>query len=135
MNTSEAIQVILKAVFSLAAIGYIGYQYMGSVSPNARADHTMEATALSMSARGNQASVHVKYEGKTIEMTGKVYKVTMAWRIPVVSVGLLWNNIDCHLSILDTQQAGRLQQGDAIRVKGVASVSGSTITLKRCTIV
>lgn len=135
MNTSEAIQAIFKAVFSLAAIGYIGYQYLGSVSPSAHADLNIEATALAVGARGNQASAHIKYEGKVIEMTGKVHSVTMTWRVPVVSVGVLWTNVDCHLSILSAQDAGRLRYGDPVRVKGVASTSGGDVTLKRCTII
>ena len=118
----------------LAVIGGIGYQYLGSISPGARADLALEATALALGARGNQASAHIKYEGKVIEMTGKVHKVTMAWRVPVVSVGVLWTNVDCNLSILSAQEAGRLRNGEAIRVKGVASLSGGAVTLNRCTL-
>ena len=122
---------LITFLFLLALGWYLwGYKFM----PLGRPSHSIEATQLRLELRTQQIAAHQKYDGKTIEVTGKVYQTSMSMGSPVVSVGVMFTNVDCFLSKSDASRAASLRAGDAIRVIGRARTRGSDATLSPCKI-
>ena len=94
---------------------------------------SIDAGALLMELRGNQAAAHLKYKGKVIDVTGQMRGVRMQGNTPVIIIGhMIAFNLECHLSPERTATAARLEYGVDMRVRGVARVSGSDVHLSPC---
>lgn len=121
----------------LAAAGIVGaiawQHYTKSLTLATPPAYSIDAGALLVELRGNQAAAHLKYQGKVIEVTGKMRGVRMQGNTPVLTIGhMIAFNLDCHLSPDKTANAARLEYGADMRVRGVARVSGSSVHLSPC---
>lgn len=96
----------------------------------ARADAVEFMTQVKM----NPTAAYAKYDGKIVELTGPAWRVGVSWGTPTVQVGVPIFNTNCALSKRDAERASRLQRAENVTVRGRASISGSSMTLKPCRI-
>lgn len=127
----------LKVVMLAVAIGVgalvVQRVYFKPFTFDAKPAYSIDAGALLVELGGNQAAAHLKYQGRVIEVTGKLRGVRMQGNTPVITIGyMIAFNVDCHLSPDKTANAARLQGGTDMRVRGVARVSGSSVHLSPC---
>ena len=123
------------ALLCLAGIAlsvFVRVAYFAPLTRDTRVSHTVEATKLRLELRTNQAAAHLKYDGKLIELNGKAHSVTMTGKAPVLSIGVMFTNVDCHLEQSMTEIASRIRIGLPVAVKGKAHTLGSDVFLKPC---
>lgn len=135
MDTPKNLLNPIQSLLTLSILGlvfwtFVGHKWMPLGSPS----YTIEATKLRNELRSNEIAGHKKYDGETIEVTGKVYQTSMSLGSPVVSVGVMFTNVDCLLSGSDASRAASVRYGDPIRVIGRARTSGSDVRLSPCKI-
>lgn len=109
-------------VFLLCAIAWFIWQrWSPSISPDTRAWMRYEATELAARFAANQH--------------GPVHVVLVSADRPVLSIGVLFRNVDCMLPRSAMADAGKLRHGDAVRVKGRVEATGRHVVLRQCVLV
>ena len=116
-----------------AGAAWVKHHYFKPITMSTPVAHSVEVGSFLMELRGNQAAAHQKYQGKVIEVAGKMRGVRMQGSTPVLSIGyMLIFNIECHLAADRTPYAARLEYGADMRVRGVVRLNGSDVHLDPC---
>lgn len=133
LKEPASLRIVALALAIGAGAIVVRNHYFKPVTLGTPPAYSVDAAALLSELGGNQAAAHLKYQGKVIEVAGKLRGVRMQGSTPVLTIGhLLFFNVDCHLSADKTTNAARLQSGTEMRVRGVARVSGSSVHLSPC---
>lgn len=126
---------VLRPVLSIGVLIAAAWFIWGDrFLPLGQPDLAIEATKLRTELRTAEIASHQRYGGKTLEVHGKVYQTSMGFSGPIVSVGVMFTNVDCVLAKSDASRAAALRAGDQIRVVGRANTVGSDVTLSPCKI-
>lgn len=132
-NQPATLKVVMLAVAIGAGAAVVKNHYFKPTTLATQPAYSIDAGALLVELGGNQAAAHLKYQGKLIEVTGKMRGVRMQGNTPVLTIGhMIAFNLECRLSPERTATAARLEYGADMRVRGVARVSGSSVHLSPC---
>lgn len=134
-KVSSASRLVSFLVLAGVAVWWFGGDAVAKFfRPVSRADVTLEYSALMSEIRANPAAAAQKYGSKTIRVTGPVHQVTMVGSRPVVSVGVILNNIDCQADASQADVVAALKKGGPVAVQGRLELGGIFPAMRPCEI-
>ena len=90
----------------------------------------VDAAQLSQDYKDNEVAANEKYKGKTLVVTGKVYRITTK---DVELKGVSFYRIQCRIGADDTDKVKKYKAGQELTIKGVCEGKASLgVALTKC---
>jgi len=135
-KTENPMHKLLGFAITLAIIWFfLGDTIKNRFLPMGAPAFTIDVHELRRDLSRNPAAVMERAKGRPVAVTGPVHRIQMVGNTTVVSIGVLFSNMECHVPKSKSGRVAAIKTGDPVKVKGRLNASGIYMTLKPCELI